>query len=76
MKNKRKLKVLVCAYACQPGGSLKWVGPGELILGWNIINQLSRFHRVLVLTHPQNRLSIDVALKKKPLPNYEILYTI
>ncbi|XOB41513.1 MAG: glycosyltransferase family 4 protein [Candidatus Nealsonbacteria bacterium] len=71
---REKLKVLVCAYACQPGGSLKWVGLGELILGWNIVNQLGRFHRIWVLTHSQNRAGIEAALQKKILSNVHFYY--
>ena len=71
-KNK-KLKVLVSAYTClfESGGR---VSGGEAILGWNIVKQISRFHRVFVLTHSENRGGIEAVLKKKPLPNTKFYY--
>ncbi len=62
------LRALVCAYACSPGGSAEAFGGGELVLGWNMVKQLGRFHEVEVLTSTQNRANIESALPREPLP--------
>jgi len=72
LKNK-KLKVLVCAYACL-GESGVDVEGGETVLGWNIVKQLSRFHKIFVITHSQNRFIIEETLKERPLKNINFFY--
>ena len=69
-----KLRVLVCAYACSPGGSAEAFGGGELVLGWNLVKQLGRFHQVVVLTSTQNRANIEFALPREPLPTVQFHY--
>lgn len=69
-----KLRVLVCAYACSPGGSAEAFGGGELVLGWNLVKQLGRFHEVDVLTSTQNRANIESALPREPLPTVRFHY--
>jgi glycosyltransferase involved in cell wall biosynthesis len=68
------MRVLACAYACQPEGSLEWAGTGELILGWNIAKQLARFHEVWVLTHSQHREVIEERVSREPDPNLRFEY--
>ena len=68
-----KLKVLVCAYSCLFESGVRFVG-GEAVLGWNIIQQLGRFHQVWVLTHLQNRQGIEEELIRTPLPNVRFYY--
>jgi len=72
IKNK-KLKVLVCAYACLGESGVKVKG-GEAVLGWNVVKQLTRFHQLYVLTHSQNRAAIETALKKESLQNINFYY--
>ncbi len=69
-----KLRVLVSAYACSPGGSAEAFGGGELVLGWNLVKQLGRFHQVVVLTSTQNRADIESALPREPLPTVRFHY--
>jgi hypothetical protein len=64
-----KLRVLASAFACAPGGVSEKFGAGELILGWNVVQQLARFHEVWVLTHFQNREAIEGALSAGPTAN-------
>jgi glycosyltransferase involved in cell wall biosynthesis len=59
-----KLRVLVSAYACNPLATEESF-PGEAILGWNIVRQLSRFHDVTVLTRSYNREALERALKER-----------
>jgi len=54
----KRLKVLTSAFACAPGGAAEKFGGGELILGWNVVQQLARFHEVWVLTHSQHQQAI------------------
>ena len=61
-----KLRVLVSAYACNPLATEESF-PGEAILGWNIVRQLSRFHDVTVLTRSYNREALESGLKEHNL---------
>ncbi len=65
-----KRRVLACAYACR-GVEL---GGGEDVLGWNVVQQLGRFHQVWVLTHPDNRPGIEAALAQEALPPVQFHY--
>jgi glycosyltransferase involved in cell wall biosynthesis len=65
----KKLRVLACAYTCSPTGEGEQFGGGEDILGWNVVNQLARFHRVWVLAHTRNRPSVERALHTEPASN-------
>ena len=63
----KRLKVLVSAFACHPpleAGAPeeeKHLASGESILGWNIVNQVARFHDAWVLTQARNRPGIERA---------------
>lgn len=69
-----KRKILVSAYACQPHGSLPWAGPGEMILGWNIVNQISKHNEAFVITHSDNRSDIQKELDNNPVENLHFYY--
>jgi len=43
-------------------------------LGWNLVEQLSRFHHVWVLTSAQNRECIEAELRKRPLSDASFHY--
>src|SRR5262252_2404814 len=64
----RRLKVLMSAYACEPGKG------SEPEVGWQWALQMARFHEVTVLTRANNRVLIDPELErlkgKQPLPNF------
>ena len=62
----KRLKVLVCAYACNPIDSLQKY-PGEDMTGWSLVQQLSRFHDLWVITHSRNREGIEKALTQRAL---------
>ncbi len=57
------LKVLISAYACEPGIGSE---PG---VGWNQVLQMARFHRVWVVTRANNRKAIEEGLRAHPAPN-------
>src|SRR5580765_1658556 len=64
----RRLKVLISAYACEPGKG------SEPEVGWQWALQMARFHDVTVLTRANNRPAIEPELQrlkgKQPLPNF------
>jgi len=64
----RSLKVLVSAYACEPG---KGSEPGA---GWHWVGQIGRFEECWVVTRLNNRESIDKALTTNPLPRVHFIY--
>lgn len=64
---------MISAFACHPNGRSE-LGSGEDLLGWNIIKQIGRFHRVWVLAHPLNREGIETALEEEPLSNIQFHY--
>jgi glycosyltransferase involved in cell wall biosynthesis len=70
----KRLKVLASAFACAPGGEAEKFGGGELILGWNVAQQLARFHEVCVLTHFQNRDSIEKGLLRNAPTHLHFCY--
>jgi glycosyltransferase involved in cell wall biosynthesis len=65
---RRPLKVLISAYACEPG---KGSEPG---VGWNWARQMGRCHEVWVMTRANNRAPIEKSLAKEPLPNVHWVY--
>ena len=75
-----QLTVLVSAYACYPPTTAeadaydRQLAGGESILGWNLIGQIARFHRVVVLTEERNRPGIEKSLAGLPQPNVEFRY--
>ena len=70
----KRLKVLTSAFACAPGGAAEKFGGGELILGWNVVQQLARFHDVWVLTHSHHRDAIEQGLRETPSPHLHFYY--
>jgi len=64
----RRLKVLISAYACEPGKG------SEPEVGWQWALQMARFHEVTVLTRGNNRDNIERGLAslrgRQPLPEF------
>src|SRR5436309_1075040 len=56
----KRLKVLMSAYACQPGKG------SEHEVGWQWALQMARFHDVTVVTRRNRRVAIEEALKDFP----------
>jgi glycosyltransferase involved in cell wall biosynthesis len=64
----QRLKVLISAYACEPGKG------SEPEVGWQWALQMARFHDVTVLTRANNRTAIEEGLQKlqgqQPVPQF------
>lgn len=63
-----RLRVLLSAYACEPGRGSE---PGQ---GWNWSLQAARHHDVWVLTRSNNREAIERALAVTPQPGLRFYY--
>jgi len=67
------MRVLTCTFTCCPPGTQNFRG-GEDLLGWNLLNQIARFHQVWTITHAPDRSSIEEGLKAEPQPNIHFQY--
>lgn len=63
-----RLKVLVSAYACEPGFGSE---PG---IGWNIVRGLCEHDDVWVITRASNCPRIEGELARNPVPNLHFIY--
>ena len=63
-----KLRILASAFTCCPPGSPGF-GGGEDVLGWNLLQQIARFHEVWALASAKDRSAIESALNQDPVPN-------
>jgi glycosyltransferase involved in cell wall biosynthesis len=68
-----KLRILICAFACDPKAS-SGLGSGEDLLGWNIIKEINRFCGVWIITSLKNKSGIETYLKQNPLYNLHFHY--
>ena len=66
--NSPRLKVLLSAYACEPGKG------SEPYVGWSWAMQLREFCDVTVLTRANNKANIEKAMGKEAGPNLNFLY--
>lgn len=64
----QSLKVLVSAYACEPGKG------SESGVGWNWVREMSRFCELWVITRANNREPIERALAREAMPNVHWIY--
>ncbi|MEL6165080.1 MAG: glycosyltransferase, partial [Cyanobacteria bacterium J06628_3] len=63
-----QLNVLISAYACEPGKG------SEPAVGWNVVREVSKYHKVWVLTSNCHRLGIENELIRNPNPNLNFIY--
>lgn len=62
------MRVLISAYACEPGKG------SEPYVGWNLPVHLARHHELWLLTRANNRTVVDAELRKAPVPNLHVVY--
>lgn len=60
--------MLISAYACEPSKG------SEPAVGWNIVNEISRFHDVWVITRENNRTAIERCQPRSSNPNVQWVY--
>jgi glycosyltransferase involved in cell wall biosynthesis len=64
----KPLNILISAYACQPNMGSE---PG---VGWHLVQELAKHHRVWVLTRTSNRAAIETELAQRPVDTLTFLY--
>src|SRR5215510_12679494 len=64
----QRLKVLISAYACEPGKG------SEPEVGWQLALHMARLHDVTVLTRANNRQSIETGLASHDGPHPKFIY--
>jgi glycosyltransferase involved in cell wall biosynthesis len=62
------MRLALVGHACSPTMGSE---PGTT---WNWAKNLSRYHEVLLFTHPQFRADIDAELKQNPIPSMTVDY--
>jgi len=68
-------RILTCAFTCCPPAMPGFTG-GEDVLGWNLLQQIARFHDVWALTQEEDRPSIELACTKRPVPGLHFHYVV
>ena len=66
-------RILACGFTCCPPSTPGFTG-GEDVLGWNLLQQIARFHDVWALTQEEDRLSIEQGLNDHPVPGLHFHY--
>lgn len=66
--NMDRLRILISAYACEPG---KGSEPG---VGWNIVVEMAKTHQVWVITRANNRIPIELLLSDTVSENIRFVY--
>jgi glycosyltransferase involved in cell wall biosynthesis len=64
----RDIHICISAYACDPTRGSE---PG---IGWNIVREVARRHRVWAITRRKNEAAISAELHRAPLPNLRMIY--
>lgn len=64
----KRLKVLMSAYACEPGLGSE---PG---VGWNTAREMASYHDIWVITRANNRVVIEAELSERPIANLHFIY--
>jgi glycosyltransferase involved in cell wall biosynthesis len=62
------LKILVSAYACEPGAGSE---PGA---GWNLVREISRTEECWIITRANHRRIIETFLALSPMPRAHFVY--
>jgi glycosyltransferase involved in cell wall biosynthesis len=64
----RRLKILVSAYACEPGKG------SEPAVGWNTVLEAAQHHEVWAITRTNNRAAVEAELARVPVPGLHMVY--
>ena len=63
-----RLRVLLSAYACEPGKG------SEPAVGWGLARELAKYHDIWVLTRANNRPAIEAELARTAGSRFRVLY--
>ena len=55
-----RLRVLACLFTCCPPGKEGFTG-GESLLGWNLLQQIARYHDIWAITQEEDRATLEQA---------------
>jgi glycosyltransferase involved in cell wall biosynthesis len=69
----RRLRILVSAYACNPVPT-EQAYPGEALLGWNLVKELSRSHELAVITRTYNKKWIEEEVRSGNIRQVRFYY--
>jgi glycosyltransferase involved in cell wall biosynthesis len=64
----QRLKVIISAYACRPGEGSE---PG---IGWDLVQEMAKYHQLWVLTRRNNQPFIDAALHPPSTDQPQFIY--
>jgi glycosyltransferase involved in cell wall biosynthesis len=64
----RDIHICISAYACDPTAGSE---PG---IGWNLVREVARRHRVWAITRRKNERAIVAELQRAPLPKLQMIY--
>jgi glycosyltransferase involved in cell wall biosynthesis len=64
----RDIHICMSAYACEPTSG------SEAGVGWNLVREVARRHRVWAITRRNNKAAISAELQRAPLPNLRMIY--
>jgi len=67
------MKILISAYACNPKAPSD-SHPGEDITGWNLIEQLSNYFELIIITREYNKYVLDKTINSKKFNNISVYY--
>lgn len=70
---KMRIKVLVSAYACNPLSSSRF-HPGEDITGWRLVEQLSRFFDLYVISESYNKAAVEDFLRHQEIKGVKFFF--
>ena len=68
-----KRRILACVFTCCAPGKAGFTG-GESLLGWSLLNQISRYHDVWALTQEADRAAVEESLAEYPSSNIHFEY--
>lgn len=66
-------RILASTFTCCPPGMPGFTG-GEDLLGWNLLQQIARFHEVWALTQEEDRSSIEQVMAERPIQGLHFHY--
>lgn len=67
------MNILISSYACNYNTTDESY-PGEALVGWNLIKQISKFNKLFVITRKYNKKDLEKAKRTKKIKNTDFIY--